>query len=239
MIKNVFTDYQTSLVEDNIRLAYFIALKWQKRLCFSIEIDELNSLCLFGLTKAAKTFSEDRNVKFSSYSIKCMENEILMTVRRPKCRVSTIAVSKLVTEDEESIFNMWDFIQAKVVKSDNVEDWFNVYALSEIINELPPLLKEIINLYITGKKQNQIGKILGLSQSYICRLASKGRKQILKEYDYSEYGIKFRRVRMRENICHKCKYETTSGGKLPCSKCSKIIGNDGVENFELKEKKDA
>jgi RNA polymerase sporulation-specific sigma factor len=239
MTKNVFTDYQKSLVEDNIRLAYFMAAKWYKRINFEIELEEINSLCLLGLTKAALRFDIGRQIKFSTYSIRCMDNEILMTIRQPIYKLSTIAVSKLESFCDEGEYNLWDFLQSKLIKNDNVEDWLNEFALNEILDKLPLQTKNILDLYVSGQKQVQIGKTLGISQSYVCRLATRGRKMILKEYDYSENGIKFRRVKMRENICNKCKYKEMSGGKMPCNICYKIIGKNGENKFELKEKKDA
>lgn len=165
------------LVNDNLKLAYFIANKWNIKLNGKLTIDELKSDCTLGLFKASKGFKTEKNISFATYSVKCMQNEILMRLRSDRREVLTVPISSLVFDvgtDKE--YNAWEKMQALEARN-NIDEWINYIATKEIvetvIKSLNPKQQYIMKLCIKGISQKKIAEKIHFAQSYVSRIEMK------------------------------------------------------------------
>jgi len=179
-------DEQKKLVEDNHRLAYFVANKWQKNFTMII-FEDILSACFFGLIKAGATFNPDLDIKFSTYSTRCMDNEVLMLYRKFKKTheypFSSIAVfdADFKRADYEAIQNFNLSYDDNVKELQDAIEYKKVY--EELITTLNPLQRDVfVRHFNLGQTQNKIGEDLGLSQSYISRLLSRAGTRMAKKY---------------------------------------------------------
>lgn len=164
------------LVERNLRLVAFIARRFEST---GVGIEDLISIGTLGLIKAVKTFKSDKNIKLATYASRCIENEILMYIRKISGRQEVsideplntdwdgneLLLSDILGSDEESI-------DAELARQDEKR------ALHAAMNRLPPREKQIIELrYGFGGHreltQKEVADLLGISQSYISRLEKK------------------------------------------------------------------
>ena len=143
-------------------------------------IDDLISIGTIGLIKAVNTFSPEKNIKLATYASRCIENEILMHLRK-------IASQKMVVSLDEPLNTDWDgneLMLADVLGSDGdeisreIEESDEKRILIQVIDALPKREKEIIEMrFGLGEKeeltQKQVADIMGISQSYISRLEKR------------------------------------------------------------------
>lgn len=165
------------LVEHNLRLVVYIAKRFENT---NINIEDLVSIGTIGLIKAINTFCPDKNIKLATYASRCIENEILMYIRKISCRRSEISIDEPLNVD-------WD--GNELLLSDvlgNEEDSVS-YELEQeeeraiirnAVEELDPREREIIEMRfgLGGKDeltQKEVAEKLGISQSYISRLEKK------------------------------------------------------------------
>ena len=165
------------LVEHNLRLVVYIAKRFENT---NINIEDLVSIGTIGLIKAINTFCPDKNIKLATYASRCIENEILMYIRKISCRRSEISIDEPLNVD-------WD--GNELLLSDvlgNEEDSVS-YELEQeeeravirnAVEELDPREREIIEMRfgLGGKEeltQKEVAEKLGISQSYISRLEKK------------------------------------------------------------------
>lgn len=173
-----------NLINDNIKLAYKIAWEFNKSLNGLIETEDLKSLCLEGLVKAAKTFDTHKDIKFSTYAYPVIKNNVLMHLRNEnksiKNNVKIISLDSTLTEDGST--TLADIIP----DSNNVEDIFEskeTYGkLKKYINELPKDVQIIILLYGQGFTQVKISELLNKSQPYISRKLKQGINMLRYKY---------------------------------------------------------
>lgn len=174
-----YTIEQERLVEDNIKLAYHMAGKWNERIGGFLKWDELISASMFGLAKAALKFDPSHNVKFATYAARCMENEILMELRKKRRRKEVLQCSFTNQDDDNK--NGWEVIQNRMGAAiDNVQEWEEVEIVRESINRIPKKKRVVMELAYLGKTQKEIGQILGISQSYISRLISSMKEDVYR-----------------------------------------------------------
>jgi RNA polymerase sporulation-specific sigma factor len=165
------------LVEHNLRLVVYIAKRFEST---GINIEDLISIGTIGLIKAINTFCPDKNIKLATYASRCIENEILMYIRKISGRRSEISIDEPLNVD-------WD--GNELLLSDvlgNEEDGVG-YELEQeeerrvirnAVAALDPREREIIEMrYGLGGKdeltQKEVAERLGISQSYISRLEKK------------------------------------------------------------------
>lgn len=165
------------LVEHNLRLVVYIAKRFENT---NINIEDLVSIGTIGLIKAINTFCPDKNIKLATYASRCIENEILMYIRKISSRRSEISIDEPLNVD-------WD--GNELLLSDvlgNEEDSVS-YELEQeeeravirkAVEELDPREREIIEMRfgLGGKDeltQKEVAEKLGISQSYISRLEKK------------------------------------------------------------------
>ena len=165
------------LVEKNLRLVVYIAKKFENT---NINIEDLISIGTIGLIKAVNTFSTDRNIKFATYASRCIENEILMFLRKASQRRNEISI-------EEPLNTDWDgneLLLCDVLGSDadiinrDIEQELECDLLMDAVSKLNTREAMIMELRfgLNGNKehtQKQVADLLGISQSYISRLEKK------------------------------------------------------------------
>ena len=154
------------LIERNLRLVVYIAKRFEST---GINIEDLISIGTIGLIKAIGTFRRDKNIKLATYSSRCIENEILMHIRKTagqRCEVSL----------DEPINTDWD--GNELLLSDILGTDGDVELLRQALSRLPQRDREIVSLRfgLTGRTpmtQKEAADLLGISQSYISRLEKR------------------------------------------------------------------
>lgn len=178
------------LITHNLRLVVYIAKKFEGS---ATSTEDLISIGTIGLMKAVKTFNPNKNIKFATYASRCIENEILMHLRK-------VNNSKFEMSFDEPLSVDWDgneLTLRDVLGSDadeisnDIEYNDEKQLLLKIVNTLPEKEKELMKkrFGIMGEKehtQKQLADLMGISQSYISRLEKriieKIRAEIVKEY---------------------------------------------------------
>lgn len=186
-LKRIDTDPEAKkiLIEKNLRLVVFIAKKFD---CAGSSIEDLISIGTIGLIKAINTFRVDKNIKLATYASRCIENEILMHLRKCSSKCQELSIDEPLNIDWEG---------NELLLSDVLcQDTDTVYQSLEIdedkklihraIEHLAPREKKIIELRFgigTGeeKTQKEVADLLGISQSYISRLEKKIIQDLKKE----------------------------------------------------------
>ncbi len=165
------------LVERNLRLVVYIAKKFEST---GIHIEDLISIGTVGLMKAANTFDPDKNIKLATYASRCIENEILMYIRKTSGQKREISIDEPLNVD-------WDgneLLLSDILGSDadvvcrHIEEVEERKIVRESVAELEPREREIIELRfgLSGgreRTQKEVAELLGISQSYISRLEKK------------------------------------------------------------------
>ena len=174
-----------ALIEHNLRLVVYIARRFENT---GVGIEDLISIGTIGLIKAVNTFKADRNIKLATYSSRCIENEILMHIRKISGQRSELSLDEPINTD-------WDGNELLLsdilgTESDTVmrplEDDVDHQLLREALDRLPPREKTIMVLRygLEGKQektQKEVADMMGISQSYISRLEKRIVHRLRKE----------------------------------------------------------
>lgn len=209
-----------AIINHNIRLVlYRVGKKFSK---FPYDQQELISMGLIGLIKSVDTFDIDKNINFATYAIRCIDNEILMFVRKEQKHLPVDSLDKVIINDA-------DGSELKIenkLEDDNIhfvedyEDTEEKKILRNIVNELPEQEREIIILYFGFKDnrsytQKEIAQICNISQSYASRLIKKTVKKIGTEFKsyYEKYKADEVQI-ISEKKSKKKKTENSQKGKL-------------------------
>ena len=175
------------LIEHNVRLVIF-----EVRKHFSTvehEKKELVSIGIIGLIKAIDTFDLSKKIEFATYASRCIDNEILMFLRKLKKHKDVDSLDKTIKRDKEgNDFKLEDIIKDDFDIVENYTDNETYKHIRKIVGELPYREQKIIMLhfgFIGGRvyKQDEIAKKLSLSQSYVSRLITKTVRQIGKQLE--------------------------------------------------------
>lgn len=173
------------LVEHNLRLVVYIAKKFENT-CVGIE--DLISIGTIGLMKAINTFNMDKNIKLATYASRCIENEILMFLRRSNRIKSEISIDEPLNQDGDgNELLLSDILGTEYdITSRGIEDEVDKTLLRASIAKLSNREKDIMELrfgFQTGeeKTQKEVADMLGISQSYISRLEKKIISKMKKE----------------------------------------------------------
>ena len=144
---------------------------------------------MLGLIKAAKAFDIERGIKFATFAVRVMDNQVLMTLRVSK-RIKENYISFYQRTDPISsrIYDSWEAIQGNLAatNNNNIDDWINTEAIKEAIDNLQSKEKEIIKMKMDGIKQYKIGEIKGVSQSYVSRVLKRVAERIGREIKNSQ-----------------------------------------------------
>ena len=165
------------LIERNLRLVVFIARKFENT---GIALEDLISIGTIGLIKAVNTFDPDKKIKLATYASRCIENEVLMFLRRnSRTRLEVSLDEPLKTDWDGNELLLSDVLGTEgdmVYKS--IEDGVEKQLLAYALDHLSPREQRIMQLRfgLTGgqeKTQKEVADILGISQSYISRLEKR------------------------------------------------------------------
>ena len=165
------------LVERNLRLVVYIAKKFENT---GVGLEDLISIGTIGLMKAINTFNADKKIKLATYASRCIENEILMYLRRSNKLKGEISIDEPLNQDGDGNELLLSDILGtdSDVTSRRIEDEVDKSLLRDSIQKLSNRERNIMELrfgFISGKEktQKEVADMLGISQSYISRLEKK------------------------------------------------------------------
>ena len=175
------------LVEKNLRLVVYISKKFENS---GINIEDLISIGTIGLMKAINSFNAEKNIKLATYASRCIENEILMYLRKTQKIKTEISIDEPINVDSEGN----DLVLADILGTENdamfkqVEESDNKKIVDAAINTLCEREKTIMELRygFNGKKeltQKEVAEKMGISQSYISRIEKKIIERLKKEFE--------------------------------------------------------
>ncbi|KUK35968.1 MAG: polymerase sporulation-specific sigma factor [Thermacetogenium sp.] len=176
---------RNALIERNLRLVVYIARKFENT---GIGIEDLVSIGTIGLIKAVNTFNPQRKIKLATYASRCIENEILMHLRRNNRTKAEVSFDEPLNID-------WDgneLLLSDVLGTDNdviyrhLEEEVDRNLLHTAVSKLSPRERKIMELRFglrgaREKTQKEVADLLGISQSYISRLEKRIIRRLRKE----------------------------------------------------------
>ena len=175
------------LIEHNLRLVAYIAKRFENT---GASIEELISIGTVGLMKAVSTFNSDKNIKLATYASRCIENEILMYIRKTASQKREVSIDEPLSVD-------WDgneLLLSDVLGSDSdvvsreMEEDEERRIVREAVSDLSSRERIIVELrYGLGREreltQKEVADALGISQSYISRLEKKIMSRLRKKIE--------------------------------------------------------
>lgn len=172
-----------TLIERNLRLVAYVSKKYQKE---NKDTDDLISIGTIGLIKAVNTFKTDKNIRFATYAVRCIENEILMVLRSEKKLVNEVSIEEPIGKDTEGneiclmdiLYNDEESVFNDALGKINQKKLYN--AIEECLTERE---REIIILrYGLGGGRNipqrEIAQMFGISRSYVSRIEKKALEKL-------------------------------------------------------------
>lgn len=173
---------RNKLIEHNLRLVVFLSKKYENT---GLELEDLVSIGTLGLIKAVKTYRIDKNIKLATYASRCIENEILMDLRKNKKRRSEISLEDSLSYDSEgNELRLEDILGTEDdIVTKNIEQEQEKKLLIKEINDLNERDRKIMimryGLFNTKEvTQKDVAEMLGISQSYISRIEKKVIKRL-------------------------------------------------------------
>ncbi len=181
---------RSELIEHNLRLVVYIARKFENT---GLGLEDLSSIGTIGLIKAVNTFNPEKKIKLATYASRCIENEILMCLRRSSKLKSEVSFDEPLNID-------WDgneLLLSDVLGTDSdiiyreLEEEVDRKLLRQAIGSLSAREKQIVELRfgLFGHKpqtQKEVADLLGISQSYISRLEKRIFTRLRKEINKME-----------------------------------------------------
>ncbi len=174
------------LIERNLRLVVYIARKFENT---GINVEDLISIGTIGLIKSVNTFKTEKKIKLATYASRCIENEILMYLRRNSRTKAEISIDEPLNVDWEGN----ELLLSDVLGTDNdviyrgIEEEVDKALLGKALEKLSKREKSIVELrfglnnFGREKTQKEVADLLGISQSYISRLEKKIIVRLRKE----------------------------------------------------------
>ena len=165
------------LIERNLRLVVFIAKRFENT---GINLEDLISIGTIGLIKAISTYRGDKNIKLATYASRCIENEILMHIRKISNQKTEISLDEPINMDYDGN----ELLLSDILGTDEdmilrpMEEDVDLCLLRQAVKELPPREKEIVVMRfgLEGRQeltQKEVAVKMGISQSYISRLEKR------------------------------------------------------------------
>ena len=175
-------DAKEKLIEHNLRLVVFLAKKYENT---NTDLEDLVSIGSIGLIKAINTFRGNKNIKLATYASRCIDNEILMYLRKNKKTKSEVSIDQALTLDAEgNELHLEDIIgtEKNTIEQEIENDYDKQIMIKEILS-LKPRDREIMILRygLLGTDeftQKEVAEKLGISQSYISRIEKKVIKKL-------------------------------------------------------------
>ena len=173
------------LIEHNLRLVVFIARRFENT---GVNLEDLISIGTIGLIKGVNTYRRDKNIKLATYSSRCIENEILMHIRKISNQKTEVSLDEPINMDYDGN----ELLLADILGTDEdmilrpMEDEVDLCILRQAVKELPDREREIIYMRfgLEGYQeltQKEVAVKMGISQSYISRLEKRIMLRLRKE----------------------------------------------------------
>ena len=173
------------LIERNLRLVVYIARRFENT---GVNLEDLISIGTIGLIKAISTYRLDKNIKLATYASRCIENEILMHIRKIAGQKAEVSLDEPINMDYDGN----ELLLSDVLGTDEdvvlrpLEDDVDVKLLRQALGQLPDREREIVTMRfgLEGRKeltQKEVAQKLGISQSYISRLEKRIMLRLKKE----------------------------------------------------------
>lgn len=188
MIANISSEYaKQALIEHNLRLVVYIAKRFENT---GVGIEELISIGTVGLIKAVSTYNSEKNIKIATYASRCIENEILMFIRKSSQRKKEISIDEPLTVDYDGNELLLSDILGSEPDSVSraMEEDEERKILRAAVMDLSERERIIIEMRfgLFGKReltQKEVADELGISQSYISRLEKKIMHRLRKKIE--------------------------------------------------------
>ena len=175
------------MIVHNLRLVIYIAKKFESS---AVSVEDLTSIGSLGLIKAVNSFKPSKNIKFATYASRCVENEILMFLRKQSNRNIDISIDDALSVDSDgNELNLIDVLYTDGYEvSKNIEQESEKQVLWQSINSLTGRERDIILMRFglngnSEKTQKEVADEIGISQSYISRLEKRIFKKLRKEIE--------------------------------------------------------
>ena len=173
------------LIERNLRLVVFIARRFENT---GVNLEDLISIGTIGLIKAVGTYRRDKNIKLATYASRCIENEILMHIRKISNQKTEVSLDEPINMDYDGN----ELLLSDILGTDEdmilrpLEDDVDLRLLRQAVKELPDREREIVVMRfgLEGRHeltQKEVAQKLGISQSYISRLEKRIMLRLRKE----------------------------------------------------------
>ena len=176
------TEARNKLIEHNLRLVVFLAKKYENT---KVDLEDLVSIGTIGLIKGVNTYKLDKNIKLATYASRCIDNEILMYLRKTKKKRTEISFEDSLSFDADgNELHLEDVLGTeKDIVTKGLEDELDRKMLYKEVSKLTGRDKEIIEYRygLNGKKeltQKEVASLMGISQSYISRIEKKVIKKL-------------------------------------------------------------
>lgn len=184
-MENGDEDAKALLIERNLRLVVFIARRFENT---GINLEDMISIGTIGLIKAISTYRRDKNIKLATYASRCIENEILMYIRKIANQKTEVSLDEPINMDYDGN----ELLLSDILGTDEdmilrpMEEDVDLRLLRQAVDELPPREKEIVLMRygLQGYQeltQKEVAIKLGISQSYISRLEKRIMLRLKKE----------------------------------------------------------
>jgi len=177
---------KSELIEHNLRLVVYIARRFENT---GIYLEDLISIGTIGLIKAISTYRRDKNIKLATYASRCIENEILMYIRKTAGQKAEVSLDEPINMDYDGN----ELLLSDILGTDEdlifrpLEEDVDMHVLRQALDQLPEREREIVLMRygLYGHKeltQKEIAQKMGISQSYISRLEKRIMLRLRKEF---------------------------------------------------------
>jgi RNA polymerase sporulation-specific sigma factor len=173
------------LIEHNLRLVVYIARRFENT---GVNLEDLISIGTIGLIKAVGTYRRDKNIKLATYASRCIENEILMHIRKISGQKAEVSLDEPINMDYDGN----ELLLSDILGTDEdtvtgkLEDDVDLQLLRQALKELPEREREIVYMRfgLEGRReltQKEVAQKMGISQSYISRLEKRIMQRLRKD----------------------------------------------------------
>ena len=174
------------LIERNLRLVVYIARRFENT---GVNIEDLISIGTIGLIKAVSTYRREKNIKLATYASRCIENEILMYIRKTANQKTEVSLDEPINMDCDGN----ELLLSDILGTDEdmimrpLEDDVDICVLRQALRDLPDREREIVLMRfgLEGRReltQKEVAQKMGISQSYISRLEKRIMLRLKKEF---------------------------------------------------------
>ena len=175
-------DARNKLIEHNLRLVVFLSKKYENT---KIDLEDLVSIGTIGLIKGVNTYKLDKNIKLATYASRCIDNEILMYLRKTKKKRTEVSFEDSLSFDADgNELHLEDVLGTEAdIVTKGLEDKLDRKMLYQEVSKLKGRDRDIIEYRygLNGKKemtQKEVANLMGISQSYISRIEKKVIKKL-------------------------------------------------------------